>query len=237
MLKKYNIKPYTIVVVLVFALILPVNAIAQVNAAPQVNTVPQRSIAPQVNTVPQRSIAPQVNTVPQRSAAPQVNTVLQRSVAPQVNTLPPKKKLSVSAVLAKKIATLEGELSRTKTALFTAGNAGLEKDKKINMFTASIQSLQGAVSEKDIELARLYKEIKGLQGAASERSAELDTLKDGHKKHKDVITCYKKALNEWDNHLRKRVLSEQDRLSISTVLHAAIRECPPTQADVKLGVN
>ena len=201
MLKKYNIKPYTIVVVLVFVLILPVNAIAQVNAAPQVNTVPQRSAAPQVNTVP------------------------------------PKKKLSVSAVLAKKIATLEGELSRTKTALFTAGNAGLEKDKKINMFTASIQSLQGAVSEKDIELARLYKEIKGLQGAASERSAELDTLKDGHKKHKDVITCYKKALNEWDNHLRKRVLSEQDRLSISTVLHAAIRECPPTQADVKLGVN
>ena len=201
MLKKYNIKSYTIVVVLVFVLILPVNAIAQVNAAPQVNTVPQRSAAPQVNTVP------------------------------------PKKKLSVSAVLAKKIATLEGELSRTKTALFTAGNAGLEKDKKINMFTASIQSLQGAVSEKDIELARLYKEIKGLQGAASERSAELDTLKDGHKKHKDVITCYKKALNEWDNHLRKRVLSEQDRLSISTVLHAAIRECPPTQADVKLGVN
>ena len=213
MLKKYNIKSYTIVVVLVFVLILPVNAIAQVNAAPQVNTVPQRSAAPQVNTVPQRS------------------------VAAQVNTLPPKKKLSVSAVLAKKIATLEGELSRTKTALFTAGNAGLEKDKKINMFTASIQSLQGAVSEKDIELARLYKEIKGLQGAASERSAELDTLKDGHKKHKDVITCYKKALNEWDNHLRKRVLSEQDRLSISTVLHAAIRECPPTQADVKLGVN
>ena len=201
MLKKYNIKSYTIVVVLVFVLILPVNAIAQVNAAPQVNTVPQRSAAPQVNTVP------------------------------------PKKKLSVSAVLAKKIATLEGELSRTKTALFTAGNAGLEKDKKINMFTASIQSLQGAVSEKDIELARLYKEIKGLQGAASERSAELGTLKDGHKKHKDVITCYKKALNEWDNHLRKRVLSEQDRLSISTVLHAAIRECPPTQADVKLGVN
>ena len=201
MLKKYNIKSYTIVVVLVFVFILPVNAIAQVNAAPQVNTVPQRSAAPQVNTVP------------------------------------PKKKLSVSAVLAKKIATLEGELSRTKTALFTAGNAGLEKDKRINMFTASIQSLQGAVSEKDIELARLYKEIKGLQGAASERSAELDTLKDGHKKHKDVITCYKKALNEWDNHLRKRVLSEQDRLSISTVLHAAIRECPPTQADVKLGVN
>ena len=145
--------------------------------------------------------------------------------------------MSVSAVLAKKIATLEGELSRTKTALFTAGNAGLEKDKKINMFTASIQSLQGAVSEKNIELAGLYEEIKGLQGTASERSAELDTLKDGHKKHKDVITCYKKALNEWDNHLRKRVLSEQDRLSISTVLHAAIRECPPTQADVKLGVN
>ena len=195
MLKKYNIQSYTIVVVLVFVFILPVNAIAQVSAAPQ------------------------------------------RSAAPQVNTVPPKKKLSVSAVLAKKIATLEGELSRTKTALFTAGNAGLEKDKKINMFTASIQSLQGAVSEKDIELARLYKEIKGLQGAASERSAELDTLKDGHKKHKDVITCYKKALNEWDNHLRKRVLSEQDRLSISTVLHAAIRECPPTQADVKLGVN
>ena len=213
MLKKYNIKPYTIVVVLVFALILPVNAIAQVNAAPQVNTVPQRSAAPQVNTVPQRS------------------------VAAQVNTLPPKKKLSVSAVLAKKIATLEGELSRTKTALFTAGNAGLEKDKKINMFTASIQSLQGAVNEKDIELAGLYEEIKGLQVTASERSAELGTLKDGHKKHKDVITCYKKALNEWDNHLRKRVLSEQDRVSISTVLHAAIRECPPTQADVKLGVN
>jgi len=225
MLKKYNIKSYTIVVVLVFVLILPVNAIAQVNAAPQVNTVPQRSAAPQVNTVPQRSAAPQVNTVPQRSAAPQVNTV------------PPKKKLSVSAVLAKKIATLEGELSRTKTALFTAGNAGLEKDKKINMFTASIQSLQGAVSEKNIELAGLYEEIKGLQVTASERSAELGTLKDGHKKHKDVITCYKKALNEWDNHLRKRVLSEQDRLSISTVLHAAIRECPPTQADVKLGVN
>ena len=213
MLKKYNIKSYTIVVVLVFVLILPVNAIAQVNAAPQVNTVPQRSAAPQVNTVPQRSAAPQVNTVP------------------------PKKKLSVSAVLAKKIATLEGELSRTKTALFTAGNAGLEKDKKINMFTASIQSLQGAVSEKNIELAGLYEEIKGLQVTASERSAELGTLKDGHKKHKDVITCYKKALNEWDNHLRKRVLSEQDRVSISTLLHAAIRECPPTQADVKLGVN
>ena len=213
MLKKYNIKSYTIVVVLVFVLILPVNAIAQVNAAPQVNTVPQRSAAPQVNTVPQRSAAPQVNTVP------------------------PKKKLSVSAVLAKKIATLEGELSRTKTALFTAGNAGLEKDKKINMFTASIQSLQGAVSEKNIELAGLYDEIKGLQGAASERKTELVILKDGHKKYKDVITCYKKALNEWDNHLRKRVLSKQDRLSISTILHAAIRDCPPTQAHAKLDIN
>ena len=206
MLKKYNIKSYTIVVVLVFVLILPVNAIAQVNAAPQVNTVPQRSAAPQVNTVPQRSAAPQVNTVP------------------------PKKKLSVSAVLAKKIATLEGELSRTKTALFTAGNAGLEKDKKINMFTASIQSLQGAVSEKEAKLASLYKEIKGLQGVANQRNTELVTLKD-------VITCYKKALSEWDDNLRKRVLSKQDRLSISTILHAAIRDCPPTQAHAKLDIN
>ena len=111
------------------------------------------------------------------------------------------------------------------------------KDKTINMFTASMQSLQGAVSEKDTQLATLYEEIKGLQGAANERKIELVTLKDGHKKYKDVITCYKQALSEWDDHLRKRELSKQDRLSISTVLHAAIRECPPTQADAKLVIN
>jgi hypothetical protein len=234
MLKKYNIQSYTIVVVSVFVLILPVNTIAQVNTVPQGNVVPQRSATPQGNVVPQRSAVPQVNAAPQRSAAPQVNAAPQRSAAPQANIVPPKKKLSVLAVLATKVAALEGELSRTKTALFTAGNAGLEKDKKINIFTANIQSLQGTVSEKDIELAGLYQQIKGLQGAASKRNAELVTLKDGHKKHKDVITCYKKALNEWDNHLRKRILSEQDRLSISTVLHAAIRECPPIQADAKI---
>ena len=231
MLKKHNIKSYTIVIVLAFVLILPINVIAQGNI------VPQRSVAPRANTVPQGNVAPQRSVAPRANTVPQGNVVPQRSAAPRVNTAPPKKKLSVSAVLAKKIATLEGELSRTKTALFTASNAGLEKDKKINMFTVSIQSLQGAVSEKDIELAGLYDEIKGLQGAASERKTELVILKDGHKKYKDVITCYKQALSEWDDHLRKRELSEQDRLSISTVLHAAIRECPPTQADAKLVIN
>ena len=221
MLKKYNIKSYAFVFVLALVLILPVHVIAQGNAVPQGNVVPQRSAVPQAKAVPQRNVVPQANAVPQRN------------VVPKAIAVPPKQKLSVSAVLAKKIATLEGELSRTKTALFTAGNAGIEKDKKINMFTASIQSLQSAVSTKDIELSGLYEEIKGLQGAASEKNAELVTLKDGHKKHKDVITCYKKALNEWDNNIREQGLTKQDRLSISAVLHAAIRECPPTQADTK----
>jgi hypothetical protein len=227
MLKKYNIKSYAFVFVLALVLILPVNAIAQSNAVPQGNVVPQRSAVPQVNTVPQRNVVPQAKAVPQRNVVPQANAV------PQASAVPPKQKLSVSAVLAKKIATLEGELSRTKTAFLTALNSGVEKDKKISALTVNIQSLQGAVSEKDTKLATLFEEIKGLQGAANERKKELVILKDGHKKHKDVITCYKKALNEWDNNIREQGLTKQDRLSISAVLHAAIRECPPTQADTK----
>ena len=209
MLKKYNIKSYAFVFVLALVLILPVNAIAQSNAVPQGNVVPQRSAVPQVNTVPQRNTVPQASSVPQTSA------------------VPPKQKLSVSAVLAKKIATLEGELSRTKTALLTTGNAGIAKDKTINMFTASMQSLQGAVSEKDTQLATLYEEIKGLQGVASQRDTALVTLQDIHKQNKEVITCYRKALSAWDNQLRGQGLTEQDRLTISTILHSAISKCPP----------
>ena len=219
MLKTYNIQSYTIVFVLALVLILPANLIAQGNAIPQANAAPQRNVVPQANAAPQRNVVPQANAAPQR------------------NAVPPKKKLSVTAVLATKIATLEGELSRTKTAFLTALNSGVEKDKKISNLTLSMQGLQGAVSEKEAKLATLNKEIKGLQGAANERKIELVALKDGHKKYKDVITCYKQALSEWDDHLRKRELSEQDRLSISTVLHAAIRECPPTQADAKLVIN
>jgi hypothetical protein len=207
MLKKHNIKSYAFVFVLSLVIIFPANAIAQGNV------VPQRNVVPQANAVPQRNVVPQASAVP------------------------PKQKLSVSAVLAKKIATLEGELSRTKTAFLTALNSGVEKDKKISTLTTSMQGLQGTLSQKDTELAALNEGIKGLQIVAAKRNTELVTLKDVHKKYKDVITCYKQALSEWDDHLRKRELSEQDRLSISTVLHAAIRECPPIQADAKLVIN
>ena len=61
------------------------------------------------------------NLIAQGNAIPQANA------APQRNVVPPKKKLSVTAVLATKIATLEGELSRTKTAFLTALNSGVEK--------------------------------------------------------------------------------------------------------------
>ena len=132
MLKTYNIQSYTIVFVLALVLILPANLIAQGNAIPQANAAPQRNVVPQANAAPQR------------------------------NVVPPKKKLSVTAVLATKIATLEGELSRTKTAFLTALNSGVEKDKKISNLTLSMQGLQGAVSEKEAKLATLNKEITSL---------------------------------------------------------------------------
>ena len=218
MLKINNIKSYEIVVGLAIILILPVNAIAQSNVIPQANAVPQ------VNAVPQRNAVPQASAVPQRNAVPQASAV------PKNNTVPPKKKLSITAVLATKVAKLEGQLSSTKTAFITALNSGVEKDKKISILTAT-----GV--EKDTKLASLYEDIKGLQGLASERDKKFASLKDAHKKYKDVISCYKKALSTWDNHLREDGLLEQHRISISTVLHASLRECPPTEIDPKSGMD
>jgi len=256
MLKINNIKSYEIVVGLAIILILPVNAIAQsnvipqANAVPQVNAVPQRNAVPQASAVPQRNAVPQASAVPQRNAVPQASAVPQRNAVPQAsavpqnNTVPPKKKLSITAVLATKVAKLEGQLSSTKTAFITALNSGVEKDKKISILTATgvekdkkISILTATGVEKDTKLASLYEDIKGLQGLASERDKKFASLKDAHKKYKDVISCYKKALSTWDNHLREDGLLEQHRISISTVLHASLRECPPTEVDPKSGMD
>ena len=117
----------------------------------------------------------------------------------------PQKGLSSSLELSKKISELEGELSRTKNTLFAERQDQDGLYNKIKMLTTSMKNLQAVVNEKNTELVM---------------------LKDAHEKYNDVITCYRTALSAWDNQLRVRALTEQDRLIISTELRSVISKCP-----------
>ena len=117
----------------------------------------------------------------------------------------PQEGLSSSLELSNKIAELEGELTRTKTALFAEQQDGDELHNEIRMLTES---------------------IKGIQAVVIGKNTELVALKDAHEKYTDVITCYRTGLSAWDNQLRVRTLTGQDRLTISTNLRSVIRRCP-----------
>jgi uncharacterized small protein (DUF1192 family) len=123
---------------------------------------------------------------------------LKKSVKPQEG-------LSSSLELSKKIAALEGELSRTKTTLFAEQQNGDELYKKIIMLTTSIKNLQAVVNEKNTELV---------------------TLKDTHGKYNDVISCYRTGLSAWDNQLRTQARTGPDYIIIGTELRSAISKCP-----------
>ena len=138
-----------------------------------------------------------------------------------------QKKSSSSVKFSKRIATLEGELSRTKAALLAEQKTGVAKDKNITTLTASIKDVQALLRQRNVELDTLYDEIKGLENVVSERDTNLVTLKDAYDKYDDVITCYRVALSTWDNQRRRRGLSEQDHLTISTILRSAISKSPP----------
>jgi hypothetical protein len=142
-------------------------------------------------------------------------------------TIKPSGQLSVSTVLSKKIVVLEGELSRIKTALSQAAKAGGEKDKYINKLTLDIKGLQGLLVDKTSEIVFLDEEVKGFQALVNEKDSESVELKHEYEKNNNVITCYRTALTEWDKNLRRRVLTEQDRLTISTELRRSISGCPP----------
>jgi hypothetical protein len=120
-------------------------------------------------------------------------------------SIKPQEGLSSSLELSKKIAELEGELTRTKTALFAEQQDGDESYNKIRMLTES---------------------IKGVQAVVIGKNTELVALKDAHEKYTDVITCYRKGLSAWDNQLRLGKLTGQDRLTISTELRSVISRCP-----------
>ena len=63
-------------------------------------------------------------------------------------------------------------------------------------------------------------------GCSELKNTELVMLKDAHEKYNDVITCYRKALNAWDNQLRTRARTGQDHIIIGTELRSAISKCP-----------
>jgi len=113
--------------------------------------------------------------------------------------------LSSSLELSRKIAELEGELTRTKTASLAKQQDEDKLHNKIRMLTES---------------------IKGIQAVVIEKNTELVALKDAHEKYNDVITCYRTGLSAWDNQLRIRALTGQDRLTISTELRSVISRCP-----------
>ena len=113
--------------------------------------------------------------------------------------------LSSSLELSRKIAELEGELTRTKTASLAKQQDEDELHNKIRMLTES---------------------IKGVKAVVIEKNTELVALKDAHGKYNDVITCYRTVLSAWDNQLHIRALTEQDRLTISTELRNVISRCP-----------
>ena len=104
--------------------------------------------------------------------------------------------------------------------------------EKVLSLTKAAQTLEAA------ELVELQDDIKTLDALVSERDTELDILKDEYKKStkaklynevsilEDVITCYRKAIISWDNTLHSRVLTEQDRSTISTELRSNISSCP-----------
>ncbi len=137
------------------------------------------------------------------------NEQVERKPVPQKiqinNTVKPQEGLSSSLQLDKKITALEGELSRTKNALFAKQQDRDEMYNKINMLTTS---------------------MKGLQAVVNEKNTKLLALKDEHKKYNDVITCYKTALSAWDNQLRTRAKTGQDHIIIGTELRSAISKCP-----------
>ena len=137
------------------------------------------------------------------------NEQVERKLVPQKiqinNTVKPQEGLSSSLQLDKKITALEGELSRTKNALFAKQQDRDEMYNKINMLTTS---------------------MKGLQAVVNKKHTELVALKDAYETYNDVITCYKTALSAWDNHLRSRALTGPDRITIATELRSAISKCP-----------
>ena len=120
-------------------------------------------------------------------------------------TVKSKEGMSNSLELSKKIATLEEQLSRTKTALFAELQDRDEMNNEINMLNTSMKSLQAVVNEKNTKLV---------------------TLKKKHEKYNDVITCYRTGLSTWDKQLRVRKLTGQERLTISTELRSVISRCP-----------
>jgi septal ring factor EnvC (AmiA/AmiB activator) len=117
----------------------------------------------------------------------------------------PQEGLQSSLELSNKIAELEGGLSRTKTELFAEQQAGDELHNEIRMLT---------------------ERIKGLQAVVIEKNTQLVSLKDAHEKYNDVITCYRAGLSAWDNQLGLRLLTAEDRLTISTQLRSVISRCP-----------
>ena len=117
----------------------------------------------------------------------------------------PQEGLQSSLELSNKIAELEGKLSNTKTALLAKQQDEDELHNKIRMLTES---------------------IKGIQAVVIEKNTELVALEDANEKYNDVITCYRTGLSAWDNQLRLRALTGQDRLTISTELRSVISRCP-----------
>ena len=117
----------------------------------------------------------------------------------------PQEGLQSSLELSNKIAELERELSNTKTALLVEQQGGDELHNKIKVLTENIKNLQAVVNQKNTKLV---------------------ALKDTHDQYNDVITCYRTGLSAWDNQLRVRALTGQDRLIISTELRSVISKCP-----------
>jgi hypothetical protein len=146
-------------------------------------------------------------------------------------------------LLQDKVKGLQALVGKTNTGLIASKDSNKQinegnQSKKILALEKVLSVTKAAQLSEAAELVKLQDDIKTLEALVSERDTELDTLKDEYKKStkaklynevsilEDVITCYRKAIISWDNTLHSRVLTEQDRSTISTELRSNISSCP-----------
>jgi hypothetical protein len=147
-------------------------------------------------------------------------------------------------LLLNKIKALEDKASKSNTEIVSL----IETNKKLNEGDKSkkIAALEEMLSftkaerlKDATELVELQKEIKSLESIVGERDTELSRIKDEYNKSTkaklykevmvldNVVTCYRKALINWDNTLQRQGLTDRDRLTIRAELRSQISICPP----------
>ena len=125
-------------------------------------------------------------------------------------TIKPQRQLSNSAKFSTKIKALEKKLSLTKTELAEVKKTDVKKDG---------------------EISKLNEDINFLLDSLDDLDAELKVQVGAYEKYKELITCYRTALINWDDLHRRQGLTEQDHFVIRIELRRSLFSCPPMSAD------